>query len=259
MYTLGRLVRRVRRVRTIRSLSITTTLQSKAPVRKLLQHHHATSSLRNTNRFILWRPTSSSSSSSSVDPPSHLPTDDQTDPDLQLIQQYLHKSGNKQGAKRQIQSLLSLGKATTTHCQWALKNVSTGEKFDYGLLSAMQEHGILIDEETSALVEANRQQRIRADQLFSAKEMEKLKYHLAEYGKEQANTYFKTMQRYKRADATHYGWAMTNVCQTSHEIRVLLNSMTPNGVAPNTSNFTILINRYINNCHNFIIYIINIS
>ena len=68
----------------------------------------------------------------------------------------LSSFGDKEGAKQQLKVLLSSGNATTAHCNWALKELSTGENFDFGLLSAMDKNNIHMNEQTFELVKANR-------------------------------------------------------------------------------------------------------
>ena len=179
--------------------------------------------------------------STSADAPGHPLSNDQTDHELLSLQDNLKQSGDKQVAKQQLQSLLSDGKATATHCKWALEHVSTGVKFDNGLLSAMQEKNIPIDKQAWAIVNANE----RREEQRNSSEMERLKYHLAKNGKDRARRYFKTMQTRKIAIAFHYGWAMTNLCQSSDEQRALMKSMKQDGVSPEVSNFNTLINIFL--------------
>ena len=165
-----------------------------------------------------------------------------TDDELLLLKQ----SGNKQLAKKHLKSLLSLGKATATHCKWALQHVSTGIQFDEGLLSAMKERNILIDEEAKALVKANRLLEKRKTQpnlnRQAQNDMSRLQFKLAKNGKAYARKAFKKMQKKKHANALHYGWAMKELCETSDEKRSLMKSMTEHGVVPIASNFNVLLN-----------------
>ena len=170
--------------------------------------------------------------STSVDAPSlHKLLQKRTDHELLSLQDNLKQTGDKQLAKQQLQSLLSDGKATTTHCKWALEHVSTGVKFDNGLLSAMQEKNIPIDEEARALAKANK----------GKYKMRRLKQTLTEQGKVSARKYFKRMQQDEVANAAHYGWAMKELCQSSDEKRALMESMKQNGVLPNVTTFNQLI------------------
>ena len=161
-----------------------------------------------------------------------------TDHELLSLQDNLKQSGDKQFVKEQLQSLFSDGKATTTHCKWALEHLSTGVKFDNGLILAMEEKNILIDEEAMAMVKAN---RLREEQSNNT-DMERLKYKLAKNSKKAARTYFKNMQRTKNANVAHYGWAITNLCQSLDEKRALMQSMKQNSVLPEVSTFNQLIN-----------------
>jgi hypothetical protein len=114
-----------------------------------------------------------------------------TDHELLSLQDNLKQSGDKQFVKEQLQSLLSDGKATAVHCKWALEHVSTGVKFDNGLILAMEEKHILIDEEAMAMVKANRLREERSNKT----DMERLKYKLAKNGNNAARKYFKRMQQ----------------------------------------------------------------
>ena len=162
------------------------------------------------------------------------PYQKRTDHELLSLQINLKQSGDKQVAKQQLQRLLSDGKATAAHCNWALENVSTGVKFDNGLIAAMEEKNIPIDEEAMALVKANRlhikgkEKMRRLQQILSA----------TKEGKNIARKYFKTLQQKKTANATHYGWAMKELCETSDEMRGLMESMKQNGIVPNVVHFT---------------------
>ena len=166
-----------------------------------------------------------------------------TDHELLSLQDNLKQSGgDKQLVKEQLQSLLSDGKATTAHCKWALEHVSTGVKFDNGLILAMEEKNILIDEEAMAMVKANRLREERSNST-NMESMERLKYKLAKNGNNTARKYFKRMQQDKVVNAAHYGWAMKELCQSSDEMRALMESMKQNGVLPDVSNFNQLINK----------------
>jgi len=66
-------------------------------------------------------------------------------------------------SQQQLQSLLSDGKATTAHCNWAFEHVSTGEK---------------VDQEAMALVKSNRRREKQGKD-----KMRRLQQILTEEGK----------------------------------------------------------------------------
>jgi hypothetical protein len=128
-------------------------------------------------------------------------------------------------------------------------------------MKAMEEKNILTDEEAWAMVKANRRGEklklvLKEFSFFHGENgrerrkkrrerrlnQESLRRILAEEGKDSARKYFKTLQQNKHADAAYFGWAMRKLCETSDESRSLMESMKQNGVLPEVSNYTQLIN-----------------
>jgi pentatricopeptide repeat protein len=99
----------------------------------------------------------------------------------------------------------------------------------------MPEAGIAPDDITKKTI-------ARADELAGMGRMSKLKNMLKQHGNDAARQEFEEMQKSGHADAIHYSWAMKELCETSDEVRALMESMKQNGVMPNVTTFTLLMN-----------------
>jgi predicted ArsR family transcriptional regulator len=81
----------------------------------------------------------------------------------------------------------------------------------------------------------------RAEELASKGLTSKLKKMLEQQGKEAALKAFEEMQNSGDANAIQYGWAMKELCQSSDEVRALMESMKLNGFIPEVATFNLLI------------------
>jgi uncharacterized protein Yka (UPF0111/DUF47 family) len=174
-------------------------------------------------------------------------------------------------ARQAFEEMQKSGRADAFQYGWAMKKLCRSSDETRALMESMKQNGVMSDvvhftqlisnllqegdrdaaqhiyyvEMPEAGIEPNDitiKTMARANELASMGRMSKLKNMLKQHGKDAASHVFEEMQRTKLANAAHYGWAMKELCQSSDEMRALMESMKQNGVLPDVSNFNQLIN-----------------
>ena len=186
------------------------------------------------------------------------------------MKQLLKRDGKEASMKYLIESMNN-GKASTTNCGWAMKELCNTSEEARDIISQMNENNVTIDEAILTLLINNllfedkkeEAQHVLdidferygsqpsdrtlatmadADKLAGIGHRNKLESLLKTDGKEESMKYLQEMMYNGKANTFNCGWAMKEVCNTSDEMRDIINQMNDNNVPINEVILTQLIN-----------------
>jgi hypothetical protein len=178
---------------------------------------------------------------------------------------------NKNGAKKYFQMLQKNGQANVHQYNTAIANLCRTSNEQRELISKMKTEGLhpdvvifntlinqllyegdkkaaqhVVDVEMPAEgVEPNEKTKAtmaQADQLIGKKHTRQM-MQLIKTNKNDAKKYFQMFQKNGQANVHHYNTAIANLCRTSNEQRELISKMKTEGLHPDLSTFTTLINQ----------------
>ena len=197
-------------------------------------------------------------------------TDEKSIKNMQFLQN-LHTTKGKEAAKKYLKLGMQTGKANNSHCNWAIRKLCDTSTEVKGLIKQMKRRKIPVGVETlNSLViqlqlEGNvtEAQRVvdvvfewegvtpdskttealaTADKLARIGLNMKLENILKSDGKQASMKYLIESMHSGKADTTHCGWAMKELCNTSDEARDIIRQMNENNIPIDESILNSLIN-----------------
>ena len=181
------------------------------------------------------------------------------------------KSDGKEASMEYLIQSMHNGEASTINCGWAMKELCNTSDEAYDLRRQMNENNVRISESiltqliNQLLYEGKKEEAqlvldfdferyglqpsgrtlatmADADRLASIGRTNKMKSLLKADGKEESMKYLQEMMYNGKANTFNCGWAMKEVCNTSDEMRDIINQMNDNNVPINEVILTQLIN-----------------